>query len=164
MGLQSVSKSPNGWRNVVQWREEENLCSQSEIFVMRRSSILCLAYQTAIQHMNSWTLTQCCSDACRQLNKLGVVQAKKPCSVQDWNVEFHKCTTFLHPNDIVRCGQCPIPRLFMKFADAKDKISALGLGNLAVLTIDLVRVFCIEEHFPKLFEQWCTDVEKASLL
>ena len=140
MVLQSVSKTPNGWRNVVIGRDEENLCSQSEIFVVRsRSIILCLAYKTAIQHMNSWTWMQCCSEACRQLNELGVVQATKPRSIQDWNVEFRKSTTFLHPNHIVRCGQRPIPRLFMKYPDAKDQITAFGLGNLTVLTVELVR-------------------------
>ncbi|KAI2506316.1 hypothetical protein MHU86_8147 [Fragilaria crotonensis] len=148
--LQSVSKTPNGWRNVVPGRDEENVCSQSEIFVVRsRSIILCLAYQTATRHMNSWTWAQCCSEACRQLNELGVVQATKPRSVQDWNVEFRRCTSFLHPNHIVRCGRRPIPRLFMKYPDAKDQITAFGLGNLTVLTVELVQAFCIEELFPQ---------------
>jgi hypothetical protein len=65
MDLQSASKTPNGWRNVVLGRNEENLCSQSEIFVVwSRSIILCLAYKTAIQLMNSWTRMQCCRKAC----------------------------------------------------------------------------------------------------
>ncbi|KAI2502439.1 hypothetical protein MHU86_12015 [Fragilaria crotonensis] len=161
--LQSVSRTPNGWRNVVQGNDRENLCSESDIFVLQsRSIILCLAYQTAIRHMNSWTWKQCCSEACRQLNELGVVQATKPRSVQDWNVEFRKCKAFLHPDHIVRCGRRPIPLLFLKYPEAKDQMTAFGLGNLSILTVELVQVFCIEELFPKLFKQWCNDIEESN--
>ena len=159
IALQSVSKSPSGWRNVVQGRDKENLCSECDIFVLQnRSIILCLAYRTAIRHMNSWTWKQCCTEACRQLNELGVVQATKPRSDQDWNVEFRKCKAFLHPDHIVRCGRRPIPLLFLKYPDAKDQMTAFGLGNLSILTVELVHLFCIEELFPKLFKQWSNDL------
>jgi hypothetical protein len=49
----------------------------------------------------------------------------------------------------------------MKYPDAKDEITAFGLGNLTVLTIELVHVFCIEQLFPKLFDQWRNDLEKS---
>ncbi|KAI2495979.1 hypothetical protein MHU86_18546 [Fragilaria crotonensis] len=163
--LQSVSKTPSGWRNVVQGRDNENLCSEADIFVLQsRSIILCLAYRTAIRHMNSWTWKQCCTEACRQLNELGVVQATKPRSVQDWNVEFRKSKAFLHPDHIVRSGRRPIPLLFLKYPDAKDQMTAFGLGNLSILTVELVHVFCIEELFPKLFKQWNNDLGESNSL
>ncbi|KAI2490938.1 hypothetical protein MHU86_23626 [Fragilaria crotonensis] len=160
VALQSASKTLNGWRDVVQGRDAENVCSKSDIFVLKsRAIILCLAYRTAMRHMNSWTWKQCCREACRQLNELGVVQATKPRSVQDWNLEFRKCRTFLHPDHIVRCGKRPFPLLFMKYPDTKDQIAAFGLGNLSILTVELVRVFCIEELFPSIYQQWCNDHE-----
>jgi hypothetical protein len=53
VALQSASKTLNGWRDVVQGRDAENVCSKSDIFVVLKSRaiILCLAYQTAMRHM-----------------------------------------------------------------------------------------------------------------
>jgi hypothetical protein len=100
--LQSVSKDQNGWRNVVEGtRDPDNLCTALAIFTLRgQAMILCLAYQTAIAQMNKWTWQQCCTEACHQLNQLGYVQATHRRTVQDWNVEFQKQGTFLHPNHI----------------------------------------------------------------
>ncbi|KAI2490129.1 hypothetical protein MHU86_24458 [Fragilaria crotonensis] len=52
--LQSVNKSENGWQNVIEGCDPDNLWSLSDIFAVRgRSMILvCLAYQLAILHMN----------------------------------------------------------------------------------------------------------------
>jgi hypothetical protein len=88
--------------------------------------------------------------------------SKKPQSVQDWNVEFRKCIAFFHPHHNVRCGRRPISQLFMKYPNAKDQITAFGLGNLMVLTAELVHTFCVEELFPKLFKQWCDDIGKST--
>ena len=88
--------------------------------------------------------------------------SKKPQSVQDWNVEFRKCIAFFHPHHNVRCGRRPISQLFMKFPNAKDQITAFGLGNLMVLTAELVHTCCVEELFPKVFKQWCDDIGKST--
>ena len=92
MVLKAVSKTKNGWREVVEGRDADDLCSESDIFALKsRAMILCaLAYRTAMLHKNLWTWKQCCSEACRQLNDIGVAQATKPRSVQDWNIEFRK--------------------------------------------------------------------------
>ena len=164
MVLQAVSKSMNGWREVVEGRDADDLCSESDIFALKsRAMILCAAYRTAILHMNSWTWKQCCSEACRQLNDLGVAQATKPRSVQDWNIEFRKRRTFLHPDFIVRCGRRPLPLLLVKYPDAKDQLTAFGIGNLSILTVELMQAFCIDELFPKLLQQWfCKNAEAYS--
>ena len=125
--------------------------------------ILCLAYQTAILQMNKWTWQQCCTEACQQLNQLGLVQATHRRTVQDWNVEFRKRGTFLHPNHIVRCGKRPLPLLFLKYPKAEEKITAFGLSNLTVLTVELVHSFCLEKLIPELFKQWCDDMEQCSI-
>ncbi|KAI2492108.1 hypothetical protein MHU86_919 [Fragilaria crotonensis] len=69
--LKSVSEDQNGWRNVVEGRDPDNLCTALDIFMLRgRAIILCFAYQTAIAQMNKWTWQQCCTKACEQLNQL----------------------------------------------------------------------------------------------
>ncbi len=87
--LQSVSQDHNGWQNVIEGRDPDNIYSGFDIFSIRgRSLILCLAYQLAIAHMNKWTWEECCTEACLQLNQLGMVQATYHRTVQDWNNEF----------------------------------------------------------------------------
>ncbi|KAI2499988.1 hypothetical protein MHU86_14511 [Fragilaria crotonensis] len=162
--LKSVSEDQNGWRNVVEGRDPDNLCTALDIFMLRgRAIILCFAYQTAIAQMNKWTWQQCCTKACEQLNQLGLVQATHRRTVQDWNVEFRKRGTFLHPNHIVRCGKRPLPLLFLRFPKAEEKITAFGLSNLTTLTVELVHSFCLEKLIPELFKQWCDDMEQCRI-
>ena len=49
MVLQAVSKTMNDWREVVEGRDADDLCSESDIFALKsRAMILCAAYRTAI--------------------------------------------------------------------------------------------------------------------
>jgi len=58
--LQHVSEYPEGWRDVVDHHDKDNLCSAFDIFVTRqRSQILCLAYIYALDNMNEWTWLEC---------------------------------------------------------------------------------------------------------
>jgi hypothetical protein len=160
--LQAVSKTVDGWRDVVEGRDEAEVCTDTEIFNLKsRAMILCAAYRYAILHMNSWTWEQCCSEACRQLNDLGVTQATKFRSVQDWNVDFRKHRIFLHPNMMVRCGQRPLPLMLVKYPSAKDQMAAYGLSNLSSLTVESMQLYCIDELFPKLYKQWRAENDDA---
>jgi hypothetical protein len=157
--LQSVNRSENGWRNVIEGRDPDNLCSQSDIFAVRgRSMILCRAYQLAILHMNQWTWKKCCSVACSQLNPLGIEQATHDRAVRDWNSTFRHHGTFPHPNHAVRCGKQPLPLLFQKYPNAMDEIIQFGVKNLTTLTVELVHGCCHDVLIPKLFKQWQSDI------
>ena len=156
--LQAVSKKVDGWRDVVKGRDADDVCSETEIFNLKsRAMTLCAAYQNAILYMNSWSWEQCCSEACKQLNKLGVLQATIGRTVRDWNLEFRKQQVFLHPNLMVRCGQRPLPLMLVRYPAAKDQMAAFGLSNLSTLTVETMRRFCIDDLFPKLFLQFCTE-------
>ena len=70
--LQSVHETENGWRNVMDGRDPKDFCSKTDIFIVRqRSAILCCAYQLALDHMNDWTWQECCTEACKQMNRVG---------------------------------------------------------------------------------------------
>jgi len=44
----------DGWRDLIDKHDKDNLCSPYEIFISRqRCSILCLAYTFAFEEMNS---------------------------------------------------------------------------------------------------------------
>ena len=140
---QSVSQDQNGWRNVIEGRDPDNICSGFDIFAIRgRSLTLCLAYQIALVNMNVWTWEECCTEACQQLNRLGMEQATHHRTVQDWNNEFRTRGNFSHPNHSVRCGKRPMPPLFVKYPKAMDDIIAFGLKNLTTLTVEVVHSFC----------------------
>ncbi|KAI2510949.1 hypothetical protein MHU86_3421 [Fragilaria crotonensis] len=100
--LQSVHESSEGWRGVVMGGDTENYCTKTEIFEIRQRSIfLCLAYQLALANMNAWTWHDCCKEACKTLNRLGLNQATFYKTVAEWNMVFRKFESFPHPNAYV---------------------------------------------------------------
>ena len=158
--LQSANSSESGWRNVIEGGDPDNLCTPSDVFAVRgRSTILCLAYQLAIQNMNQWTWEQCFTQACSQLNSLGIQQATHHRTVQDWNGIFRHHGRFPHPNHAVRCGKQPLPLLFEKYPVAMNEIIQFGVNSLTTLTVESVHGFCHDTLIPKLFEQWRSDIE-----
>jgi hypothetical protein len=55
--LSLVNKSDNAWRDVVYGRDPHNICtSKNDVFEIRqRAAFHCIAYQYALEKMNSWT-------------------------------------------------------------------------------------------------------------
>jgi hypothetical protein len=52
--LQQVNRTMDGWRDLIDKHDKDNLCSPYDIFISRqRCSILCLAYTFAFEEMNS---------------------------------------------------------------------------------------------------------------
>ena len=153
--LQSVHETEDGWRNVVDGRDPKDFCSKTDIFIVRqRSAILCSAYQLALDHMNDWTWRDCCTEACKQMNRVGFKQATHYKTVADWNIAFRRGDNFPHPNPRVQCGKVPLPRLFEKFPEAKDSIVAFAVKNLTTLTLESLHEFTITKLMQDLFEIW----------
>ena len=153
--LQMVNEDAESWRNIIIGRDEKDFCSKSEIFEIRQRAVfLCLAYQLAIKKMNDWTWYDCCKEACKQLNRLGLNQAKFYKTIANWNKIFRKFESFAHPNPLVRCGKRPMPRLLEVFPDAKDQIVTFGVRNLATLTIESVHDLIINTVIPRLTATW----------
>ena len=156
--LKSVHESEDSWRNVVKGRDADNFCSKGEIFEIRqRATFLCLAYQLALQHMNSWTWHDCCKESCNRLNSLGMNQATFYKTIAQWNMIFRKFECFPHPNPYVQCGKRPLPRLLEIFPDARDEIVGYGVKNLATLTIEGVHDFIVTSVIPRLAAEWKKD-------
>ncbi|KAI2488670.1 hypothetical protein MHU86_6071 [Fragilaria crotonensis] len=62
--LQSVHEEENNWRNVVQGRDIDNVCTKAEICAVRqRATFLCYAYRLALAKMNEWTWQDCCTES-----------------------------------------------------------------------------------------------------
>ncbi|KAI2489704.1 hypothetical protein MHU86_24871 [Fragilaria crotonensis] len=149
--LQSVHDSEDGWRNILIGRDEDNFCSKVEIFEIRqRATFLCCAYQIALTDMNERTWHDCCRQACKFLNSLGLRQATFFKTVANWNKLFRQFDGFPHPNPYVQCGKRPLPRLLELFPDAKDQIVSFGIKNLATLTIESVHDFLVTSVIPRL--------------
>jgi len=52
--LQQANKTSDGWRDIIDKHDKDNLCTSYDIFIIRqRCSILCLAYIYALEEMNS---------------------------------------------------------------------------------------------------------------
>ena len=154
--LQSVNQDQKGWRKVIEGGDPDNICSGHEIFSIRgRSMTLCLAYQIAIEHMNKWTWKECCTEACKQLNQLGIKQATCPRTVELWNLELRNDGKFSRNN---RCGKHLLPPLFAKYPKAMEDIIAFGVENLETLSLEVLQAFCHDVLIPKLLLQWQDDM------
>ncbi|KAI2493982.1 hypothetical protein MHU86_20556 [Fragilaria crotonensis] len=153
--LQSVHDCEDGWRNILIGRDENNFCTKVEIFEIRqRATFLCCAYQIALTNMNQITWHDCCKQACKVLNSLGLRQATFFKTVANWNKVFRQFEGFPHPNPYVQCGKRPLPRLLELFPDAKDQIVSFGIKNLATLTIERVHDFLVTSVIPRLARTW----------
>ncbi|KAI2507244.1 hypothetical protein MHU86_7201 [Fragilaria crotonensis] len=87
--LQQVNRSPDGWRDLIDKHDVDNLCSPYDIFIIRqRCSILCLAYIMALEEMNSarW-VEDCCSQAVYDSNRMGIEAATSKLTVNDDDTE-----------------------------------------------------------------------------
>jgi hypothetical protein len=87
--LQQVNRTADGWRDIVDRHDKDNLCSPYDVFIIRqRCSILCLAYMIALEEMNAarW-MEDCCAEACRDNNKIGIeAAATNERTVARWNI------------------------------------------------------------------------------
>jgi hypothetical protein len=87
--LQQVNRTADGWRDIVDRHDKDNLCSAFDVFIIRqRCSILCLAYINALEEMNvaRW-IEDCCAEACRDHSKIGIEAAgTNERTVARWNI------------------------------------------------------------------------------
>jgi hypothetical protein len=160
--LQSVHKHEDSWRNVIVGRDADHFCTKAEIVEIRqRATFLCCAYQLALEHMNRWTWQDCCREACKRLNSLGMSQATFYKTVSEWNGVFRSLESFPHPNLYVQCGKRPLPRLLEMYPDARDQIVSFGVKNLATLTIEGIHNFIVSVVIPRLATVWKEDQQKV---
>ena len=87
--LQQANRTMDGWKDVIDKHDKDNLCSSYDVFIIRqRCSILCLAYTYALEEMNSvrW-IEDCCSLAIAACSKMGIeAAATNERTVAGWNV------------------------------------------------------------------------------
>ena len=161
--LQSVHSHEDNWRNVVVGRDADNFCTRTEIANIRqRATFLCCAYQLALEKMNQWTWEDCCREACKQLNSLGMNQATFYKTISEWHGVYRTLEAFPHPNPYVQCGKRPLPRLLKIFPDVKEQIVAYSNKNLVTLTIEGVHDFIVSTVIPRLARVWKMDYEVAT--
>ena len=75
--LQQVNRSQDGWRDLIDKHDVDNLCSAYDIFIIRqRCSILCLAFILALEEMNSvcW-VEDCCAQAIYDSGRMSIKAA-----------------------------------------------------------------------------------------
>ena len=161
--LKSVHGSEDGWRNVIAGRDANNYCTKLEIFEIRqRSTFLCCAYQIALLEMNGKTWHDCCKQACKLLNDLGMTQATFFKTIANWNKVFRRFECFPHPNPYVQCGKRPLPPLLEIFPNAKDQIISFGIKNLATLSIESVHDLIVTKVIPRLATTWQSEAKTTT--
>jgi hypothetical protein len=152
--LQQVNRSPDGWRDLVDKHDVDNLCSPYDIFIIRqRCSILCLAYTVALEEMNSarW-IEDCCAQAIYDSSRMGIeAAATTERTVADWNILLRaNCEHFPLPDPKIRKQKKPLPDLLEYF---REEITvpwvSYCISNLADLTVELARNELVTRIIPK---------------
>ncbi|KAI2509854.1 hypothetical protein MHU86_4565 [Fragilaria crotonensis] len=156
--LQQVNRSPDGWRDLIDKHDVDNLCSPYDIFIIRqRCSILCLAYIMALEEMNSarW-VEDCCSQAVYDSNRMGIEAATSKLTVAGWNILLRANREhFPLPDPKIHKQKKPLPDLLEYF---REEITLpwidYCIGSLADLTVESAR----NELITKIIPNYCSQV------
>ena len=77
------------WKLVIHGHDPDNLCSEYDKVIIRHKSLtLLLAYQIALTKMPNKTWIQCCGNAVRQINSMGITVATSGKTVANYNCLF----------------------------------------------------------------------------
>ena len=135
----------DGWKDMVDKHDKDNLCSPHDIFIIRqRCSILCLAYIHALEEMNSvqW-MEDCCAQAIADCSKIGIeAAATNERTVARWNILLRSNRErFPLPNPkVLNKQKHPLPEL-LEYMQVEITHPWLRYctENLADLTVELAR-------------------------
>ena len=143
--LQQANRTVDGWKDMVDKHDKDNLCSSYDVFIIRqRCSILCLAYVHALEEMNAvrW-IEDCCAQAIADCSKIGIeAAATSERTVAGWNILLRSNRErFPLPNPkVLNKQKHPLPELLEYM---QEEITNPWLGycseNLADLTVELAR-------------------------
>jgi hypothetical protein len=161
--LQQVNQTRDGWRDIVDKHDKDNLCSAHDIFILRqRCSILCLAYMNALEEMNSarW-VGDCCAQACNDHNKIGIeAAATHEETVADWNILLRgNREHFPLPNSKIQRQKKPLPDVLEYF---QEEITLPWIEycteTLADLTVELAQNELLTTIIPNAIAQKPSDI------
>jgi hypothetical protein len=117
-----VNKTREGWQDIIDKHEKDNLCLAHDIFIIRqRCSILCLASNmNALEEMNAvrW-VGDCCAQACKDNNRMGIeAAATYEETVAGWNILLRgNHEHFPLPNPKIQRQKKLLPNLLEYFQD-----------------------------------------------
>ena len=139
--LSAAVATSEGWRAVVEGRDPDDVCTDSDINAIRqRCMLLCQAYLAAMKRLGrgegKHTWKMCCVEACTTLNFLGVVQATNPTSTERYNLACRSDETFPHPNQFANLGKKPDPQMFQVYPELKERIERFCTANVATLSVE----------------------------
>ena len=152
--LQQVNRTSDGWRDLIDKHDIDNLCSPYDIFIIRqRCAILCSAYIVALEEMNSirW-VEDCCAQAIYDCNRIGIeAAATNERTVAAWNILLRgNREHFPLPDPKIRKQKKPLPDLLDYFyKEIHVPWVDYCITNLADLTVELARNELITKIIPK---------------
>ena len=150
--LQQANRSVDGWKDLVENHDKDNLCSSYDVFIIRqRCSILCLAYTFALEEMNSarW-VKDCCTAAILACSRMGMEAAgTNEETVAGWNILMGSNREhFPMPNPKI-FKKKPLPELLEYFPEEiTSPWLAYCIENLAHLTIEMARNHLVNVLIP----------------
>jgi hypothetical protein len=156
--LQRVNRYGEGWREVVEQHDKDNLCTEHNIYVVRqRCQVLCLAYLYALQHVDrhdnqkKFVWNVCCSKVSRAVHPLGIEVTSR--TIQNWNILFRANREKFRVTAAISKSKSRLPDLLEYFEDIKDEWVSYCIEKLADLTHQLAQTYMNDVLIPKLREK-----------
>ena len=130
----NVNVYPEGWRDIVEDYDKDNLCTSNDIALIRqKSQLLCLSYIYALRSMNNWQYCDdCCVQAIKDLNQVGICATTNKQVLLRWNREFRSRERFPSP----RKRKEAKPIIVQLFPEVEERINEFCSENIGELTIE----------------------------
>jgi hypothetical protein len=153
--LKKSRESPQGWRSLIHGGDIHDAMSQHEIWcTQERAEFLSLALQLALENMgrlvDRWTWTDCCTEAVKQLNRLGHTLTTHEKTLRRWHTVFQKKNCFPDPHPNAVAGRAALPAIFEAFPQGLKAFCKYADENLDGLTSYKMSEYCMETLFPEL--------------
>ena len=156
-----------GYRDIVHDRDEQNLMSHHEIFIVRQKcKYLYYAIKVALEKMGNGTLNwlQSCEDAIKLVhekeeidkddNDDGVWKIKCPRTLTRLFLSWRRNGEKLINPHLARYGKKQWePKIFENYPEFREKIEKYATENLATLSAENLLSYCFETALPVVLEQ-----------
>jgi hypothetical protein len=159
--LENINQNPVAWRELVDGGDQDDLCSEHDIFLIRQRSLyLACALNKFVREVTeqsrmTWQL--CLEHAIKLLNDIGIE------TYSSWRVlaRWHRRMAY-SPREVFMKSPAPksrLPPFFIENPDAMDAFKKYGVSNLKDLSVEMMHTYVLETLVPEMMAR----VEKRKL-
>jgi hypothetical protein len=148
--LEKVNCFAADWRDLVDGGDQDDLCSEHDIFILRhRSMYLACGLRKFVEQVTNqlrWTWQLCLEHAIRVMNDIGIETYSNWRPLARWHRRLAHS-----PNDVFITSPVPkdrLPPFFIENPDAMDAFKKYGVSILKELSVERMHTYVLETLIP----------------